>query len=340
MIEQLDIDQIKERLGWLPDLPSPKDWRLPLRAGPPALFPSEIDLRLAMPPVYDQSALGACAPNASADVFRFVDQLQGGANVDPSRLALYYDARALRGWQDRDSGSYIRDNLKVLAELGAAPERLWPYNIVNYTQKPPIEAYNAALSHQAIGYFRLDHNLNAFKSCLADGFPFIIGSTLFENFTEMSPDGLVPMPSGSEIGGHAYVVCGYRDSNRLFICKNSWGLNWGKQGFFFMPYDYLTDDDLSADPWTIRSLEELAPEPEPIEPVDPNFYSFSAVVEMAKRGKLVLSTDVVLPNLKQRRVIINGSLPGKIKHNEEDTLTVKGAFDPAMKGQTVGMETV
>jgi hypothetical protein len=340
MIEQLNIDQMKERMGWIPDLPSSKDWKLPLRAGPPAILPPAIDLRSIMTPIWDQGALGSCSANGSADIFRFVDRRQGGADLDPSRLALYYDARALRGWQNQDTGSYIRDNLKVLAQLGAAPEQLWPYDISKYTQRPPIEAYNAAQAHQAIGYFRLDHDLSDFKSCLADGFPFVIGATLFENFTQMTAEGYVPMPSGSEVGGHAFVVCGYRDSDRRFICKNSWGVNWGQQGFFFMNYDYLTNDDLAADPWTIRSLEEVMPEPEPPEPVDQGYYSFSAVVEIAKSGKLVLSTDFTLPNLRKRRVIINGTLPAKIKANDEDTLTVKGVFDHAMKGMVVAVETV
>ena len=36
---------------------------------------------------------------------------------------------------------------------------------------------------------------------------------------------------------------------------NSWGTGWGDKGFFTMPYAYLTDEDLSADFWTIRVVE-------------------------------------------------------------------------------------
>jgi C1A family cysteine protease len=39
-----------------------------------------------------------------------------------------------------------------------------------------------------------------------------------------------------------------------FIVRNSWGGQWGKNGYFTMPFDYLTDPYLSADFWTIRQV--------------------------------------------------------------------------------------
>lgn len=248
-------------MGWIPDDPDYRDWKLPVKAGPPRALPPLVDLRSQLAPPYNQGSIGSCGPNAAAQMFRFVDAKQGAANVDPSRLALYYDARAVRGWQNQDIGTYLRDNLKVLADVGAAPERLWPYDTSKWAQKPPQSAYEAARDYQAVGYFRLDQDLESFKSCLADGYPFIIGSTLYSNFGEAERTGMVPMPAGAKSGGHAYVVGGYRDSDRRFICRGSWG-EWGDAGDFYMPFDYLTNDDLSADPWTLRSVEEAEPIPD------------------------------------------------------------------------------
>jgi hypothetical protein len=42
------------------------------------------------------------------------------------------------------------------------------------------------------------------------------------------------------------------DANQWFIVRNSWGTGWGMNGYFTMPYAYLTTRGLAADFWTIR----------------------------------------------------------------------------------------
>jgi C1A family cysteine protease len=47
---------------------------------------------------------------------------------------------------------------------------------------------------------------------------------------------------------------GYKDSKSQFIIRNSWGPEVQDGGYFYMPYSYLTDDDLANDFWTIRAV--------------------------------------------------------------------------------------
>ena len=94
------------------------------------------------------------------------------------------------------------------------------------------------------------------KGCLASGYPFVFGFTVYESFEsqQVAHDGhaLMPQPNEQVLGGHAVLAVGYDDSNQWFIVRNSWGVNWGMQGYFTLPYAYLTLRSLSSDFWTIR----------------------------------------------------------------------------------------
>jgi C1A family cysteine protease len=108
-------------------------------------------------------------------------------------------------------------------------------------------------------------SLAQMKGCLAAGFPFVMGFTVYESFEsdQVAQTGIVPMPSHYEqvLGGHAVLCCGFDDASQRFYVQNSWGTEWGMsrtpgsadRGFFTMPYAYLLSSSLSSDFWTIRS---------------------------------------------------------------------------------------
>jgi C1A family cysteine protease len=61
----------------------------------------------------------------------------------------------------------------------------------------------------------------------------------------------LPVQGESQMGGHAVVCVGYDDTLQRFIIRNSWGANWGQEGYFTIPYDYLTNIKLASDFWQI-----------------------------------------------------------------------------------------
>jgi len=80
--------------------------------------------------------------------------------------------------------------------------------------------------------------------------------TAFES-REVAKSGVLSLPTAKEkvMGGHAVMAVGYNDSTSQFIVRNSWGPDWGQEGYFMMPYDYLTNSNLADDFWTIRMVE-------------------------------------------------------------------------------------
>jgi C1A family cysteine protease len=247
-----------QRYGWVPDLPDHRDHFYAAPLVNLGVLPDKMDLRPNCPPVYDQGQLGSCTANAIAAAVEFTLKKEEKTDFLPSRLFIYYNERVMEGTVDSDSGAMIRDGIKSVSKQGDAPETEWPYDIAKFKVKPSAQVYRDAKKHKAMQYQRVIRNLNQMKGCLASGFPFVFGFTVYESFEspEVAKTGQVNMPAANEqqIGGHAVLAVGYDDSAQRFIVRNSWGEGWGLAGYFTMPYTYLTDSNLSDDFWTIRAV--------------------------------------------------------------------------------------
>lgn len=259
------------RFGWLPDYPDHRDFQYALHAEMqnPVALPYSVDYRAKMSPVEDQGDLGSCAAHAGIGVCEFLELLGildknqvvpeefGPTFVDLSRMYLYCNARILDGNLSQDSGTYLRSIVKALAKWGVCRESVMAYNKKLAFTPPPTAAYQEGAKHLiSPKYFSLDNTqIDQLKQCLAAGFPFMCGISVFLNFMSRATQntGIVTMPSGSFQGGHAMCVVGYDDSKQWFIVRNSWSAAWGDKGYCYIPYAYLTNRKLASDFWTIRN---------------------------------------------------------------------------------------
>jgi C1A family cysteine protease len=254
----------KHSYGWVPDLPDQRDFLYAAPVSNMAALPTSMDLRPQCPKeVYDQGQLGSCTANAIAGALEF-DQIKeaGKAVFTPSRLFIYYNERVMEHTVSTDSGAQIRDGIKSVGQIGAPPEADWPYVISNFAVAPPQKATDDAPLGKALQYQRVAQVLNQMKGCLASGYPFVFGFTVYDSFEtdQVASTGVVPMPAATDkvLGGHAVLAVGYDDKSQRFIVRNSWGPGWGMAGYFTMPYAYLTDSNLSDDFWTVRLVAKTA----------------------------------------------------------------------------------
>ena len=249
-----------KRFGWVRDVPDQRDFRY---SPPPKLakaLPPKIDLRGGFTAPYNQGRLGSCTANAISGALQFLEAREGAKDPEmPSRLFIYYNERELEGSVGSDSGAQIRDGIKTVVKRGFCIEDLWPYNIAKFAVKPPDRCYKAARKERVSRYLRLEHNTPIpLLTCLASGYPFVFGFSVYQSFETLrvAATGVVNLPRMGErvLGGHAVVGCGYDLKARRFTVRNSWGGAWGKNGYFTMPFEYLTNPFLSADFWTIRRV--------------------------------------------------------------------------------------
>lgn len=246
--------------GWLPDIPDGRDYLYGTLRKIPAKLPAKVDLRKGCSPVEDQKDLGSCTANALAGALEFLMKKDRVPFIDMSRLFIYYNERVVEHSVKIDSGAMLRDGIKTLAKQGACSEKSWPYDVAKFATKPPKACYMEALNHQIISYARLD-TLDEMRACLAEGYPFVFGFSVYESFEsqQMAKSGILNLPRSGEkmVGGHAVLGVGYDDVAQRFMVRNSWGTDWGKKGYFTMPYEYVTDRNLSDDFWTIRRGESM-----------------------------------------------------------------------------------
>ena len=258
-----------QRYGWIPDLPDQRDEGHEVPIEIVLALPSAVDLRPLCPPVYDQGRLGSCTANAIAAAIAFEQRkLAEPLLFTPSRLFIYYNERSLQDTINADTGAPLREGMKVVNRMGVCPEdeldntANWPYDPTQFAARPHDPCYAAARHVRALRYQRLRHSLEDLKGCLAEGYPFVFGFTVYTSFEglQVRETGAMalPEPDDTVVGGHAAMAVGYDDTRQVLIVRNSWGPEWGDHGYFYMPYEYLIARGLARDFWTIRLIADTA----------------------------------------------------------------------------------
>ncbi len=252
------------KMGWLPDVPDARDFSYAAPLKVMQKLPSKVDLKKLCPPVYNQGGLGSCTANALGAAFQIAQLIQKKATWIPSRLFLYYNSRVPINTENSDSGAFLRDAVKAMNKLGMCKETEWTYDDAStpgakFTINPPVVCYKQALDNQILTYQRLQNSLTVLQGCLAEGYPFAFGFSVYESFMSdvVKRTGIMPMPDISNermVGGHAVLAVGFDNSKQAFLVRNSWGKTWGLAGYFWMPYPYATSRQAS-DFWTVRTIE-------------------------------------------------------------------------------------
>ncbi len=157
-------------MGWIPDIPSAKDYTSaspkvqPLlarlrskRPGPP---PSSVILEGDFPPVENQGPIQSCTAHAGVALleyfYRKAIQQTIGPMGNASRMFLYKVTRNLLNRPNLDSGAFLRTTMEAMRLIGVAPEDVWPYVPESLYVEPPAFIYALAGNYKATTYFRLD----------------------------------------------------------------------------------------------------------------------------------------------------------------------------------------
>lgn len=240
------------------------------------VIPESIDLRGGFRPAQSQGSQGSCLAHSLTAIFEYAMKLSTNEELDLSEAFLYYNAREMDTTGDvsvaTDIGSRVRPAIESLAKYGLAQEVFCRYNEKDYTTKPSEEAYKDAAKRKLIKAMNVGMSSTAIKEALAEGYPVAVSLSLCNSFTSACSGGYVPMPTQEEIEAlesmsdeekprhsrHAMVVVGYSNELRRFILRNSWGTDWGDNGYCYVPYEYMDHEKLCVSASILTEIDSLS----------------------------------------------------------------------------------
>jgi hypothetical protein len=186
-----------------------------------------------------------------------MDEIKNFSVIHPSRLYIYYNGRLIDNSVEEDEGISNRIGCKSVQTYSVCTEELFPYDVKKYLEKPPDICYNQAKQYKNFKYYSLSQNLQSIRHAISSYFPIIFGMEIYESFFyhDVETTGFVPLPNTKEEsyeGSHCVTMIAYDDSKKVVTCLNSWGKAHGDNGYFYLPYSYVTNKKLCNDFWAIK----------------------------------------------------------------------------------------
>lgn len=159
----------------------------------------------------------------------------------------YFFAKSNKEDKDCSSGAYLSLALEVIMHRGTPK---YADFLEFCTEEISLNIQQKASNHKIAGFSRLfdpessaETKIKNLKKAIAEGFPVVIGMRVPSSFS-LAREFWQPREKYSEeFPGHALTLIGYDDSKYggAFEVLNSWGHDWGNEGFMWIPYQYLPE---------------------------------------------------------------------------------------------------
>ena len=144
-----------------------------------------------------------------------------------------------------DRGYFILTGTRVARAYGCCEERLFPYpsNNENFSYFFKKKITNKLLKNAQKYRIQISKrlfSLREIKLALALGRPVIAGVKWYDTESKIVK-GLIEMPKKGKKsrGYHAVTIIGYNEKTKRFQFQNSWGVEWGNEGYGYFPYNYI-----------------------------------------------------------------------------------------------------
>ncbi|MDR0560278.1 MAG: hypothetical protein LBG92_08900 [Prevotellaceae bacterium] len=273
-------------------------------------LPPHVDLSDKLPPAGDQGSYGTCVTWAIAYGLRTYMNAVSKNMIAPQLIEPENQFSPADLWMslpDRDrigycGGTSFQPAFNVLVTRGITSLHNVPYSTIKCSGKSSAEWNDDAAQHKIANYFMIgtrDWSVNTFKTCLAQRQAVCFGARLGDKFRTWK-SGVLSSDTYREPMYHAMLLVGYDDSKGdkgAFKIFNSWGTNWGENGYIWVDYDFFVNNSFLNCAFTAV-------------PVNETYINDEHEVDKTTEGTDLSIPDVRLPELQagyytNRRILFN-----------------------------------
>jgi C1A family cysteine protease len=189
-------------------------------------------------PLLNQANCGSCVAFASIGTMETQMRIASGnpnynISLSTENLFMCGGASCETGWMPTDAADFLQSK-------GVVDEACSPYTSGASGSDVACSAvckdadkrtYKITGYSQPTSYFK---DIDAVRQALQKG-PLVTTIMVNEDFMSYS-SGVYKHTTGKFLGGHAISIVGYDDTTQSFIIRNSWGPEWGENGFGHVSY--------------------------------------------------------------------------------------------------------
>lgn len=189
------------------------------------VLPKEYNVMKDLQPIRNQGSQGSCAGQTAACMKEWQEKqdVQTDRHFSPQFV---YNNRE----NQTTEGMYGRDVMKILQTMGCCFESDYKYGTIEGKEEIDEETYEKAKNFK-ISHYAQVKTIDGLKRALYTNGPCYIAVPTYNNGTRMWK----PNPGETMDGGHAMTVVGW--DKKGFIIRNSWGDEWGDNGYCHFPYE-------------------------------------------------------------------------------------------------------
>jgi Papain family cysteine protease/Domain of unknown function (DUF4384) len=245
--------------------------KAPLTRGDYFALAKSASLKKYCPKIGNQGTFGTCVGWSSGYAARTIlwakeNGMTSVSEITNNAFSPYFVYRNISNDYSCQEGTHISDAMNILKYKGNVLHKNFaspcpssiPNSIFSEAKNNTIENYARVFGL----YDNEDYKVQSTKKSLAEGNPVVIGMVVGASFMSCKSDLYEPNPTLDmkyERGGHAMCVIGYDDTKYggAVEIMNSWGTDWGNQGFFWVKYS----DFAAYTKYAFELIDNIAPKP-------------------------------------------------------------------------------